>query len=111
MAFEEHKQRTFSRGNPYADYEYVNKGSRQPWRGLMFAVLFAFVTWGFAWMRWHDMERAEQTGSTLSMSSLEWGLYKVGGKWAVPVLFILFGALFIYLGIRNYFHLQKMKES
>ncbi len=111
MAFEEHKQRSFKRGNPYADYEYINKGSRQPWRGLVLIVLFALAAWWFAWVRWHEMDAAEQTGSTISMSSLEWGLYKVGGKWAMPVLFVLLGAIFIYAGIRNYFRLQKIKNS
>lgn len=111
MAFEEHKQRTFQKGNSFTDYEYINKSSRQPWRGLVFVIIFALATWWFAWVRWHDMDEAERSGSTLSMSSLEWGLYKVGGKWTMPILFVLLGVLFVYLGIRNYNRLQKMKYS
>ncbi len=111
MAFEDHKQRVPDRKINWADYEYINKGSRQPGRGLIFVTLFAVATWWFAWVRWHDMEEAERSGSTLSMSSLEWGLYKTGGKWAMPVLFTLLGVFFVWLGIRNYFRLKKMKES
>ena len=111
MALEEHKQRWYGKGNPWADYEYINKGSRQPWRGLVYIILFALAMWAFAIWRWYDMDKAERTGSDISMSSLEWGLYKVGGKWAMPVLFVLLGIFFIWIGIRNYNRLQKMKES
>lgn len=109
MAFDEHLQR-ISKVN-WSDYEYINKGSRQPGRVLVYMVLFALAMWAFAWWRWYDMDRAEQTGAALSMSGLEWGAYKVGGKWVLPAAFVLFGVFFIWLGIRGYHRLKRMKES
>ncbi|MBE7174479.1 MAG: hypothetical protein INR73_28160 [Williamsia sp.] len=109
MAFDEHLQR-IPKAN-WTDYEYVNKGSRQPVRVLVYAVLFALAMWAFALWRWYDMDRSEQTGSELSITPLEWGLYKLGGKWALPLLFALCGAFFIWLGFRGYARLKKMKES
>ena len=111
MAFEEHQQRKYRVGNPYADYEYVGKGSRQPWRGLIFTFLFGLVLFWLAWMRWRDISAAEQSGSDVYMTTLEWGLYKISGKWGTTAFFGLTGAALVWFGIRNYNRLEKMKRS
>lgn len=111
MVPEQTKQRNLRYGNPYADYEYTGKGSRQPWRGLLLSLLFGIGMWVFAFVRWREMATAGQTGAEISMSSLEWGLYKISGKWGFLLLFSVLGAWFIYLGIQNYRRLEKMKRS
>ena len=111
MAIEPGKQRNVRYTNPYADYEYVGKGSRQPWRSMILPLVFGIVLLWFAWMRWHEIAAAEQTGATVSMTSLEWGVYNISGKWGIPVLFAFFGIICFYFGIHNYRRLEKMKRS
>ncbi|RYY54339.1 MAG: hypothetical protein EOO09_14785 [Chitinophagaceae bacterium] len=111
MAFEEHKNRKFQYGNPYADYEYVNKNSRKTGPGLILALLFGIVVLGFAVWRWIAIDTAEASGETISMTSLEWGLYKIGGKWAPTGLFAVLGVFIIYGGIRNFRRLEKIRQS
>jgi uncharacterized membrane protein YidH (DUF202 family) len=110
MAFDEHKQPKFRYGNPYADYEYVNKNSRKTGPGLVFGLLFGLCMWVLAVLRWQGLAAAEETGDTVSLTTLEWGLYKVGGKWAIAGILVAFGFLFIYMGIANYRRLEKMKR-
>jgi hypothetical protein len=111
MTPEQNKQHNLRYSNPYADYEYIGKGSRQPWRTLVLPLIFGFGLWLFAFVRWREITTAEQTGSVISMTSLEWGLYKISGKWGFVILFSALGAMFIYLGIQNYRRLEKMKKS
>lgn len=111
MAFEEHKERKQRTRYSFADYEYVSKRSRQPWRGLVLMIFFALLLWWFAWDRWHEMAAAEETGATISMSPIEWGLYKIGGKIILSGFFALMGALLVCLGIYNYKRLEKMKAN
>lgn len=112
MAFEEHKQQKINRYiNPYADYEYVSKRSRQPWRSLVVTLLFGFALFWFAWERWHEISAAEQTGTSVSMSSIEWGLYKISGKWGITSFFGLLGAVIVYFAFHSYRRLEKMKRS
>lgn len=110
MGFEEHKSRQFKLGNPYADYEYINKNSRKTWPGLVIALLMGVGLLALGWWRWDYIEAAEQSGGTLSLTNLEWGLYKIGGKWVISSLLFLAGLFFIYAGIQNYQRLEKMKK-
>ena len=109
--FEEHKKRKFQFGNPYADYEYVNKRSRKTWPGLVFAFLFGLGMLLLGWLRLRYLSEAEMTGATVSLTSIEWGLYKIGGKWAIAGLLFVFGIYFFYAGIQNYRRLEKMKHA
>ena len=111
MAFEEHKNRKPQYGNPYADYEYVNKNSRKTGPGLILALLFGIGLFVMAWWRWKVLAAAEETGGEFSMSTIEWGLYQAGGKWAVTGVLILLGAFFFYAGIRNFLRLEKIRRS
>ena len=111
MAFEEHKEQKYRAGRSFADYEYVSKRSRQPWRGLVLMLFFAGLLWWMAWDRWHEMNAVEETGSTISMSSIEWGLYKIGGKATLCGFFALTGAALVYFGIYNYRRLEKIKRN
>ena len=111
MAFEEHKKRKFQVGNPYADYEYVNKNSRRTGPGLIFALVFGIGMLVLAWWRHTTIAADEETGGTISMTSIEWALYSVGGKWAITGLFILLGGFFIFAGVRNYQRLEKIRRS
>ena len=111
MAFEEHKNRKFQFGNPYADYEYVNKRSRKTGPGLIFALLFGLGMILLSWWRLQYLSEAELNGGTISMTSIEWGLYKIGGKWAVAGVLFAFGIFFFYAGIKNYRRLEKIKNA
>lgn len=108
---EEHKQRKFQYGNPYADYEYYNKRSRKTGPGLVLAILFGLGMILLGWMRLRYLGEVEQTGDTISMTSLEWGLYKLGGKWAIAGVLFALGLFFFYGGIKNYRRLEKMKQG
>lgn len=111
MATEQHKQRDLRYSNPYADYEYTGKGSRQPWRTLLLPLILGFGLWAFAFFRWQEMASAEHSGDTISMTSLEWGLYEISGKWGFAIFITAVGTMFIYAGIRQYRRLEKMKRS
>jgi len=111
MAFEEHKKRKFQFGNPYADFEYVNKNSRKTGPGLVLALLFGIALLVLAWWRFSTIAALEETGGTISLTSIEWVLYKVAGKWGVTVVLILLSGVFFYTGIRNYQRLEKIKNS
>ena len=111
MAFEEHKQRKFQFGNPYADFEYYNKNSRKTTPGLIFSLLFGIMMLVFAWWRWTEISALEQTGGTISMTSVEWGLYEISGKWGVTGLLAGLGIFFFYLGIQNFRRLEKIRKS
>lgn len=109
MAFEEHKNRKVQYGNPYADYEYVNKGSKKTWPALLFSLILGLGLCYLAWYRYSEINMAEIMGDSLSMTTIEWGIYKISGKWGVSTLLVLFGIGFICLGIFNYRRLEKMK--
>lgn len=111
MAFEEHKNRKFHFGNPYADYEYVNKRSRKTGPGLILAFLFGLGMILLGWMRLCYLSEAEMSGDTVNMTSIEWGLYNIGGKWAVAGVMFALGLFFFYTGIKNYLRLEKIKRS
>ncbi|WP_462264559.1 hypothetical protein [Mucilaginibacter sp.] len=110
MAFEEHKERKLQFGNPYADYEYYGKYSRSTLPGLIFAFIIGAGLCYLGWYRWHEINMAEVMGGTISLTSIEWALYKISGKWGVAILLALFGVGLFALGIYNYRRLEKMKE-
>jgi hypothetical protein len=111
MAFEEHKNRKMQFGNPYADFEYYGKHSRRTWPSLVFCLLFAAGLIYLAWYRWHDLNMAEIMGDTVSITTIEWALYKLGGKWCVAGVLAACGIGFGCLGIYNYRRLEKMKAD
>ena len=111
MAFEEHKKAKFQFGNPYADYEYYNKNSRKTGPGLILSLLFGVGMLILAWFRWQALAAAEETGGTVKLTSLEWGLYKVGGKLGLIGIFLFLAGFFIYNGIKNYQRLEKIRRS
>ena len=111
MAFEEHKNRKFQYGNPYADFEYYNKRSRKTGPGLIFALLFGAGMIALGIWRYGYLSSAEETGRTISVTTLEWGLYKLGGKMAVSGVMFLLGGFFFFSGIKNYQRLEKLRQS
>lgn len=110
MAFEEYNKAKPQFGNPYADYEYYGKHSRRTWPSLAFCLIFGAALCYLAWYRWHELNMAEIMGSYVSVTTIEWALYKVGGKWGVAGILSLLGIGFAYLGIYNYKRLEKMKS-
>jgi len=111
MAFEEHKNRKLQFGNPYADYEYYGKHSRQTWPSLVFCLLIGAGLCYLGWYRWHEINMAEIMGDTISLTSIEWLLYKISGKWSVASMLIIFGLGFMCLGVYNFRRLEKMKSA
>jgi uncharacterized membrane protein YidH (DUF202 family) len=111
MPFEEHKNRKLQFGNPYADYEYYGPSSKRTWQGLLISVVFGVGLCYLGWYRWHQINLAEVMGDTISLTSIEWMLYNVAGKWAVAGTIAAIGILFAYLGIHNYRRLENMKQS
>jgi uncharacterized membrane protein YjjP (DUF1212 family) len=111
MAFEEHKNRKFQFGNPYEDFEYVGKHSRLTWPSLVFFLLIGAGFCYLAWHRWHEINMAELMGGTISVTTIEWALYKISGKWGVASILLLFGIGMALLGIYNYNRLEKMKQA
>lgn len=111
MAFEEHKNRKLQFGNPYADYEYYGKHSRRTWPSLVFCMLLGAGLCYLAWYRWHELNMAEVMGDYVSVTTIEWALYKVSGKWGVALVLLLIGIGFGALGIYNYRRLEKMKSN
>jgi len=109
MAFEEHKTRKTQFGNPYADYEYYGKHSKRTWPSLVFSILIGAGLIYLGWYRWHDIYKVEMLGGTISLTSVEWLLYEVSGKWGVSLFFAVVGAGLIYFGFYNYKRLEKMK--
>ncbi|RYE22339.1 MAG: hypothetical protein EOP42_24565 [Sphingobacteriaceae bacterium] len=109
MAFEEHKNRKMQFGNPYADYEYVNKNSKRTWPALVFSLVIGLGMCYLAYYRYHNINMAEIMGDSISMTSIEWMIYKISGKWGVSTLLVIFGVGFICLGIYNFRRLEKMK--
>jgi len=111
MALEEIKNRKMQFGNPYADYEYYGKHSRRTWPSLVVGLLFGIGLCYFSWYRWHEINMAELMGGTISLTSIEWLLYKIGGKWILCGVLLACGIGFGYLGIHNYRRLEKMKAE
>lgn len=111
MAFEEHKNRKMQFGNPYADYEYYGKHSKRTWPSLLFCLLIGAGLIYLAWYRWHELNMAEVMGDYISISTLEWALYKIGGKWTVAGVLFLLGVGIGYGGVRNYKRLERMKAE
>ncbi|RYE33045.1 MAG: hypothetical protein EOP42_08750 [Sphingobacteriaceae bacterium] len=109
MAFEEHKNRKVQFGNPYADYEYVNKNSKRTWPALVFSLVIGLGLCYLAYYRYQTINMAEIMGDSLSMTSIEWAIYKISGKMGVSVLLVVFGLGLIALGIYNFRRLEKMK--
>lgn len=109
MAFEEHKNRKVQFGNPYADYEYVNKGSKRTWPALVFSLVLGLGLCYLAYYRYQNINIAEIMGDSVSMTSIEWAIYKISGKFGVSILLIVFGIGFMCLGIYNFRRLEKMK--
>ncbi|WP_342648604.1 hypothetical protein [Mucilaginibacter sp. CSA2-8R] len=111
MAFEEHKNRKLQFGNPYADYEYYGKHSRRTWPSLVFSVLIGLGLCYLAWQRWQALNLAEVMGGSVSITSIEWGVYKLSGKWGVAGLLVVLGVGLAWLGIYNYRRLENMKAD
>jgi uncharacterized membrane protein YidH (DUF202 family) len=111
MAFEEHKNRKLQFGNPYADYEYYGKHSRRTWPSLVLCILLSAGLCYLAWNRWHELNMAEVMGDYVSVTTIEWALYKVSGKWGVALVLLLIGIGIGALGIYNYTRLEKMKSN
>ena len=110
MAFEEHQNHKIQFGNPYADFEYYGKHSRRTWPALVLGLLLGIALCYLSWYRWHELNMAEVMGGTVSITSIEWIFYKIGGKWLVAGLLLIFGIGFGYLGIHNFRRLEKMKS-
>ena len=111
MAFEEHKNRKAHFGNPYADYEYYGKHSKRTWPSLVFSILIGAGLCYLAWYRWHSIYMVELLGGTISLTSIEWLLYKIGGKWGIAILLAAIGLGLMYFGVYNYKRLEKMKQD
>ncbi|RYY26764.1 MAG: hypothetical protein EOP41_04355 [Sphingobacteriaceae bacterium] len=109
MAFEEHKNKKIQFGNPYADYEYVNKGSKRTWPALVFSLVIGLGLCYLAYYRYSEINMAEIMGDSLSMTSIEWAIYKISGKTGVSVLLVFFGIGLMLLGIYNFKRLERMK--
>lgn len=111
MTFEEHKTRKTQFGNPYADYEYYGKHSKRTWPSLVFSILIGAGLIYLAWYRWHSIYMAEMLGGTISLTSIEWLLYKVSGKWGIAILLAVVGVGMMCLGVYNFKRLEKMKSD
>lgn len=111
MAFKDHKNSKMQFGNPYADYEYYGMHSRRTWPSLVFCFLIGAGLCYLAWQRWHALNLAEVMGGSVSVTSIEWALYQVTGKWGVAVLLAALGIGMAGLGVYNYRRLEKMKAS
>jgi uncharacterized membrane protein YidH (DUF202 family) len=111
MAFEDHKNPKTQFGNPFADYEYYGKHSRRTWPSLFFSVLIGLGLCYLAWVRWHQINMAEIMGGTISLTSIEWLLYKISGKWGIAAVLTLLGIGLMYLGFSNFRRMEKMKKA
>ena len=111
MAFEEHKNQKTKFGNPYADYEYYGKHSRRTWPPLILGILLGTGLCYLAWSRWHEINLAEIMGGSISLTSIEWLLYNISGKWGIAAVLTLLGLGIIYLGFSNFRRLEKMKKA
>ena len=110
MTSAENKNRNTRFGNPYADYEYYGKHSRRTWPSMIIGLLFGVGLCYFAWYRWHELNMAEIMGGTVSLTSIEWLLYKVGGKWVVAGVLFVIGVGLAYAGVHNYKRLEAIKS-
>lgn len=111
MALEEIKNRKVQFGNPYADYEYYGKHSRRTWPSLVIGLLFGIGLSYFAWYRWKELNMVEVMGGTVSLTSIEWLLYKIGGKWVLSGVLFVIGVGLAYAGVSNYKRLEKIKAE
>jgi hypothetical protein len=92
---------TYSWANPNANYEYVNKNSKRIWPSVVFGSLICLGLLAFGIWRWYEIGQAEQTGAQISMNSLEWMLYKAGGRWLNLGFFCVVCVLAMFGIIRN----------
>ncbi|GAA0557433.1 hypothetical protein [Chitinophaga japonensis] len=88
--------------NPNADYEYVNKYSGRAWPSLAMGIAVFILLTGFAIFRWRQTGQWEATGGQMKMHTLEWLLYKMGGKWLNLSAFCLLGIVGLISGIRTW---------
>jgi hypothetical protein len=90
------------------DHMYEGRSSKfRPHFTLFFSMLFGLGLGAAGVLMYRDIADKELTGGTIRMPWALIELYKLGGKLAVAIPFVLFGLLMMYTGITTWLRYKR----
>lgn len=90
---------------------YSGKSDKNPNKPLYTTALLGVGLIAFGVFMYFDLTAWESTNEQKYMNSILWGLYDLGGKFAVSGFFWVIGLVCIFLGVKKSKELRKLKQN